>query len=51
MAAAAAADNPERVIRPHWAELIERVWADRMTDKLSQLINVHVLCSCILFVY
>ena len=25
---------PQRLLRPHWEELIERVWADRITDKL-----------------
>ena len=29
--------NPQRLLRPNWEELIERVWADRITDKLFSL--------------
>ena len=29
-----AVGDPERLLRPHWEELIRRVWADRVTDTL-----------------
>ena len=32
--ASKAVGDPERLLRPHWKELIRRVWADRMTDTL-----------------
>ena len=28
--------KPERLLRPHWVELIERMWSDHVTDKLFQ---------------
>ena len=28
--------TPERLLRPHWVELTERVWADNVTDKLYE---------------
>ena len=31
---AVAVGDPERLLRPHWEELIRRVWARRITDTL-----------------
>ena len=40
--------TPERLLRPHWVELTDRVWADNVTDKLyeREIRGGHFLKFC-----